>query len=131
MDARMIERAIFNLLINAAQAAHTGTPPAVVTVSLAESAQAMELRIVDSGPGVPAAIRETLFEPFVSNGKRRGIGLGLTIANRIAQEHGGRVYLEDSPTGHTTFVLSLPRTFLGALLTAAPEESAARPSTVA
>ena len=131
MDARMIERAIFNLLINAAQAAHTGMPPAVVTVSLAENAQAMELRIVDSGPGVPAAIRETLFEPFVSNGKRRGIGLGLTIANRIAQEHGGRVYLEDSPTGHTTFVLSLPRTFLGALLTAAPEESAARPSTVA
>ena len=92
MDARMIERAIFNLLINAAQAARTGQPPAVVNVSLTETANLLALRITDSGPGVPAAIRETLFEPFVSDGKRRGIGLGLTIANRIAQEHGGRVF---------------------------------------
>jgi signal transduction histidine kinase len=131
MDARMVERAIFNLLINAAQAARTGSPPAVVTVGLIENAQLMELRITDSGPGVPAAIRETLFEPFVSDGKRRGIGLGLTIANRIAQEHGGRVFLEDSRAGRTTFILSLPRAALGALLAAEPEESAARPSSVA
>ncbi|MBV8436356.1 MAG: HAMP domain-containing protein [Silvibacterium sp.] len=127
MDARMIERAVFNLLINAAQAAHSGPPPAIVTVSLTENAQLLELRITDSGPGVPTAIRDTLFEPFVSDGKRRGIGLGLTIANRIAQEHGGRVYLEDSRPGRTTFVLALPRTVLGALLITEPEESAAAP----
>ena len=109
MDARMIERAVFNLLINAAQAARSGVQPALVNVSLIETSQMIELRITDSGAGVPAAIRETLFEPFVSDGKRRGIGLGLTIAHRIAQEHGGRVNLEDSHAGHTTFVLSLPR----------------------
>lgn len=131
MDARMIERAIFNLLINAAQAAHSGLQPAIVNVSLTENAQHMELRITDSGPGVPEAIRDTLFEPFVSDGKRRGIGLGLTIANRIAQEHGGRVQLEDSRPGHTTFVLSLPRAILGALLSTEPEESSARSSSVA
>ena len=116
MDARMIERAVFNLLINAAQAARSGVKLVVVKVSLAETPQMIELRITDSGPGVPQAIRETLFDPFVSDGKRRGIGLGLTIANRIAQEHGGRVYLEDSHAGHTTFVLSLPRAVLGSLL---------------
>ena len=116
MDARMIERAVFNLLINAAQAARSGVKPVVVKVSLAETPQMIELRIRDSGPGVPQAIRETLFDPFVSDGKRRGIGLGLTIANRIAQEHGGRVYLEDSYAGHTTFVLALPRAVLGSLL---------------
>jgi signal transduction histidine kinase len=131
MDARMIERAIFNLLINAAQAARTGQSPAVVNVSLTETANLLALRITDSGPGVPAAIRETLFEPFVSDGKRRGIGLGLTIANRIAQEHGGRVYLEDSRPGHTTFVLSLPRTILGTPVAPEPEESSLRSSTVA
>ncbi|MBV8674541.1 MAG: HAMP domain-containing protein [Acidobacteriaceae bacterium] len=131
MDARMIERAVFNLLINAAQAARNGPPPATVDVIVTETAQQMELRISDSGPGVPAAIRDTLFEPFVSDGKRRGIGLGLTIANRIAQEHGGRVELEDSRPGHTTFVLCLPRAVLGALLATPSEETAARSSSVA
>jgi signal transduction histidine kinase len=131
MDARMIERAIFNLLINAAQAARTGPPPALVKVSLTETPHLIELRISDSGPGVPAAIRDTLFEPFVSDGKRRGIGLGLTIANRIAQEHGGRVYLEDSHPGLTTFVLSLPHAILTAPHAKDPEDSIARPSSVA
>ncbi len=131
LDTRMVERAIFNLLINAAQAARTGSQPATVKVSVTENAQLMELRISDSGPGVPAAIRETLFEPFVSDGKRRGIGLGLTIANRIAQEHGGRVFLEDSRAGHTTFVLSLPRAASGALLAVQPEEPVSSPSSIA
>jgi len=131
MDARMIERAVFNLLINAAQAARTGPPPALVKVSLTETPHLVELRITDSGPGVPAAIRDTLFEPFVSDGKRRGIGLGLTIANRIAQEHSGRVYLENSHPGHTTFVLSLPHAILAAPHAKDPEPSIARPSSVA
>ena len=131
MDARMIERAVFNLLINAAQAARTGPPPALVKVSLTETPHLVELRITDSGPGVPAAIRDTLFEPFVSDGKRRGIGLGLTIANRIAQEHSGRVYLENSHPGHTTFVLSLPHAILAAPHAKDPEPSIARSSSVA
>jgi signal transduction histidine kinase len=131
MDARMIERAVFNLLINAAQAARTGPPPPLVKVRLTETPHLIELRITDSGPGVPAAIRDTLFEPFVSDGKRRGIGLGLTIANRIAQEHSGRVYLENSHPGHTTFVLSLPHAILAAPHAKDPEPSIARPSSVA
>jgi signal transduction histidine kinase len=131
MDARMIERAIFNLLINAAQAARTGPPPPLVKVRLTETPHLIELRITDSGPGVPAAIRDTLFEPFVSDGKRRGIGLGLTIANRIAQEHSGRVYLENSHPGHTTFVLSLPHAILAAPHAKDPEPSIARSSSVA
>jgi signal transduction histidine kinase len=109
VDARMIERAVFNLLINAAQAARNGPSPAFIEVRLDKTSGEMELRITDSGPGVPAAIRETLFEPFVTDGKRRGIGLGLTIASRIAQEHGGSVRLESSHSGHTTFLLSLPQ----------------------
>ncbi|MGA7316191.1 MAG: ATP-binding protein [Silvibacterium sp.] len=131
MDARMIERAVFNLLINATQAARSGGLPGEIKVNLTETSNLIELRITDNGAGVPEAIRETLFEPFVSDGKRRGIGLGLTIANRIAQEHGGRVQLEDSRAGHTTFVLSLPREVLRSLRHIEQEESTSLPSTLA
>ncbi len=130
MDARMIERAVFNLLINAAQAARSGVQPAVIKVSLVEDSQRIELRITDSGAGVPEAIRKTLFDPFVSDGKRRGIGLGLTIANRIALEHGGTINLEDSHSGHTTFVLSLPRAVLGSLLHPEQDDPASQPSSL-
>jgi signal transduction histidine kinase len=112
IDARMIERAVCNLLSNAVQAAKAGSEPAWVRVTLAESPGSLDLCISDSGPGVPEAVRDTLFEPFVSGGKKRGIGLGLTIASRIAQEHGGNVRLEDTHGEHTTFTLSLPRTVL-------------------
>jgi signal transduction histidine kinase len=115
IDARMLERAICNLLINAVQAARNGALPALVRVDLTESPRLIEVRITDSGTGVPEAIRETLFDPFVSDGKRRGIGLGLTIANRIVQEHGGGVRLEESRPGQTVFVLSLPRNVLESL----------------
>jgi nitrogen-specific signal transduction histidine kinase len=97
---------------------------------LVEDSQRIELRITDSGAGVPEAIRKTLFDPFVSDGKRRGIGLGLTIANRIALEHGGRINLEDSHAGHTTFVLSLPRAVLGSLLHTQQDDPASQPSSL-
>ncbi|MBT9332347.1 ATP-binding protein [Paracidobacterium acidisoli] len=115
LDARMIERAVCNLLINAVQAARNGALPAIVRVELADSPDLIELRITDSGTGVPEAIRDTLFDPFVTNGKRRGIGLGLTIAHRIVQEHGGTVQLEESRPGRTVFVLSLSRSSLDSL----------------
>lgn len=127
IDARMIERAICNLLSNAVQAAKTGREPAWVRVSLSESSESLELRITDSGPGVPEAVRDTLFEPFVSGGKKRGIGLGLTIASRIAQEHGGSVRLEDSHVEHTTFTLSLPRTVLESKYSVNQDEAASLP----
>jgi C4-dicarboxylate-specific signal transduction histidine kinase len=85
------------------------------------------LRIVDNGPGVAPAIRDTLFEPFVSKGKGRGIGLGLSIASRNVQDHGGSVRLEQSEPGSTTFVLSLDRRVLDSLRPAMQEEPAILP----
>jgi signal transduction histidine kinase len=114
IDARMVERAICNLLINAVQSASKsgampGHPQAAVSVSLTGTSSAIEIRVTDNGPGVPESIQETLFEPFVSEGKKRGIGLGLTIASRVAQEHGGAIQLETSRPGRTVFVFSLPQ----------------------
>ncbi len=127
LDARMIERAIYNLLINAVQAVRTGAELPHVRIRLKEYPSKIELRIIDNGPGVPAAIRDTLFEPFVSIGKGRGIGLGLSIASRILQEHGGAVWLEQSEPGSTTFVLSLDRRILESLRPTVQEEPAILP----
>lgn len=127
LDARMIERAIYNLLINAVQAARTGSQHPQVRIRLTEYPSKIELRIIDNGPGVPAAIRDTLFEPFVSKGKGRGIGLGLSIATRILQEHGGSVTLEQTQPGSTTFVLYLDRQILESLRPTVQEEPAILP----
>jgi signal transduction histidine kinase len=128
LDARMIERAIYNLLINAVQAAHGGSQnnPAV-KIRLTESPSQIELEINDNGSGVAPAIRDTLFEPFVSTGKRRGIGLGLSIAARILQDHGGRVRLEESSPGSTTFVMQFDRRVLDSMYPAEQEEPAILP----
>ena len=62
---------------------------------------------LDNGPGIPASVRSTLFDPFVTAGKSNGTGLGLTLARRIAEEHGGSVCLEESNREGTEFTLSL------------------------
>ena len=115
VDARRLSRAVFNLVLNACQAAKRGTGDAWVTVSLEEDAETIQIRICDSGVGVPAAIRDTMFLPFVSSGKENGVGLGLTLAQHIAQEHGGSVTLEASSSEGSVFVIILPRNFLDSL----------------
>jgi signal transduction histidine kinase len=112
IDALKIERAVYNLLLNACQAARLGTEAPRLQISLAEDGDSIRLRIADNGPGVPDSIRTTLFQPFVSEGKPSGIGLGLALANKIAQEHGGSVTLEESRPGSTVFVLSLAKATL-------------------
>jgi nitrogen-specific signal transduction histidine kinase len=67
------------------------------------------VEVRDNGDGVPAAIRNTLFEPFVSEGKQKGSGLGLTLTQTIAVEHGGNVLLVDSRPGQTVFRMSISR----------------------
>jgi nitrogen-specific signal transduction histidine kinase len=58
---------------------------------------------------VPANIRDILFEPFVSEGKQKGSGLGLTLTQTIAAEHGGNVTLISSRPGETIFRMSISR----------------------
>lgn len=112
IDARKIERAIYNLLLNACQAARQGPAPPEVGVALVETEERIGFFITDDGPGVPEAIRESLFQPFVSVGKPSGVGLGLTLAQKIAQEHGGAVTLDESRAGRTVFRLSIAKSQL-------------------
>jgi nitrogen-specific signal transduction histidine kinase len=65
--------------------------------------------VIDNGPGVPEGVRNSLFEPFVSEGKQKGTGLGLTLAQCIANEHGGDVVVVSSRPGETIFQMKLAR----------------------
>src|ERR1700739_1904803 len=109
IDARNLESAIYNLLLNACQAATRSTHVPEVKVHLTEVDERIYLTILDNGPGIPASVRRTLFDPFVTAGKPNGTGLGLTLARRVAEEHGGSVYLEESNRGRTVFTLSLTK----------------------
>jgi signal transduction histidine kinase len=108
IDAKNRESAIYNLLLNACQAASCSTSVPEVQIHLAEDEQ-IDVTIMDNGPGIPASVRGTLFDPFVTAGKPNGTGLGLTLARRIADEHGGSVCFEESKRKWTVFTLNLPK----------------------
>jgi signal transduction histidine kinase len=113
VDAKQMQRAIYNLLLNACQSAHTAVGRRDVVVSITTKNGMIAIRIVDSGPGVAEHIRDSLFQPFVSEGKQSGTGLGLTLANAVAKEHGGAVTLLSTKPGETIFELSFPGDFSG------------------
>jgi signal transduction histidine kinase len=115
IDARNLESAIYNLLLNACQAATRSTDVPEVQVHLTEGDERIYITILDNGPGITASVRGTLFDPFVTAGKPNGTGLGLTLARRIAEEHGGSVCLEESIQESTVFTLSLTKRRLLAL----------------
>jgi|SRR5271157_46126 len=104
-DGRRLERALFNLLLNACDAApeHGG----IVEVDVSDSAKGTAITVSDNGPGIADAIRETMFQPFVSFGKQNGTGLGLTIAQKIVHDHGGSITMERR-NGRTAFRMVLP-----------------------
>jgi signal transduction histidine kinase len=109
INARNLESAIYNLLLNACQAATRSTHVPEVKVHLTEVDERIYVTILDNGPGIPASVRSTLFDPFVTAGKPNGTGLGLTLARRVAEEHGGSVCLEKSNRERTEFTLSLTK----------------------
>jgi signal transduction histidine kinase len=98
------------LLLNACQAEARSTHAPEVEVHLTEADERIFVTILDNGPGVPALVRRTLFDPFVTAEKPNGTGLGLSLARRIAEEHGGSVWIEESNRERTVFTLSLMKT---------------------
>jgi signal transduction histidine kinase len=109
VDGKQIERAISNLLLNACQSARSMGSSANVAVTLEAQQSQILVNVIDNGPGVPKNIRDSLFEPFVSEGKQKGTGLGLTLAHCIALEHGGEVVLLSSRAGETIFQMKVAR----------------------
>ena len=109
IDSKQMERAIYNLLLNACQSARESTGLRIVDVALGVDKESVSVTIRDSGPGVAEGIRESLFDPFVSQGKQKGTGLGLTLAWSVAREHEGDVKLVSSKPGEAIFRLTVAR----------------------
>ena len=90
MDTKQMERAIYNLLLNACQSARQSSDRREVNVAVIGDETTASVTISDSGLGVPEEIRESLFDPFVTSGKQKGTGFGLTLAWSVAREHEGK-----------------------------------------
>jgi PAS domain S-box-containing protein len=101
-DPVLTERILLNLLHNAVR---HGLPPIRIEVRVA--AESIDVAVVDCGPGVLPAVRESIFEPFVGAADRGGIGLGLGLSRGLAEAQGGRLRLDPTDRG-ARFVLSLP-----------------------
>ncbi len=110
LDGPKIERVLSNLLDNARQAA----PDTPVVARVFSERQRLNFEVRDSGPGIPAADRERIFEPFVTT-RTRGTGLGLPVSRKIVEQHGGTLTLQPADGRGTCLVVSLPA---GAELTA-------------
>lgn len=111
--AAELNQAFLNIIINAAHAIETltdGHEKGVITVSSALDGEWAELRIRDTGGGIPDEIRERIFDPFfTTKGVGRGTGQGLAIARSVVVEkHGGKLEVESESGVGTTFIIRLP-----------------------
>ncbi|MCG8590801.1 MAG: HAMP domain-containing histidine kinase [Proteobacteria bacterium] len=107
-DARLLRRLVRNLLDNATR--HGGGGDVVAEVS-ALGPEAVRIAVHDRGPGVPAAERERIFEPFYrapGSASDSGTGLGLALVQRIARHHGGEARCRARDGGGSTFEVDLP-----------------------
>jgi signal transduction histidine kinase len=106
-DPRKLERVFHNLLLNACEAVSPESGMIEIRI-LQTPAEGIVVRIADNGPGIPQAISETMFAPFVSYGKENGTGLGLAVARKMVRDHGGDICVEHSGSDGTVFMLTLP-----------------------
>jgi signal transduction histidine kinase len=108
-DQVLLQQVFINLLRNAMDAL-AEVPPArrSITVRSVVRADDVEVSVRDTGPGLPADITGSLFTPFVTT-KTEGLGIGLTIAQRIVEAHAGTIVAHDNAEGGATFRVTLPR----------------------
>jgi signal transduction histidine kinase len=105
-DPAKLERVFYNILLNACEA--VSLESGLIEVRITQSQDGVEVRIADNGPGIPKPILHTIFQPFVSYGKENGTGLGLAVAQKMVQDQGGAIDVEQTGPGGTTFKLMLP-----------------------
>jgi signal transduction histidine kinase len=118
-DANRLERVVANLVLNACEAVSPDSGQIVITTT--GDRVCLQIGVWDNGPGIPSAIQDSVFEPFVSYGKAEGSGLGLAIAKKIVEDHGGRIYLDGRNETGTLFKITIPFAIPeGALISVGP-----------
>ena len=103
VERSRIERVFFNLIANALEAMPHGGQ---IRIGARKSENCVLIEVEDTGPGIPLAIRDRLFEPFVTAGKDHGLGLGLALSRQAVLDHGGDMWAEHARGAR--FVISLP-----------------------
>lgn len=111
-DPHQLKQVIINLLLNAIDAMPSGGRLTIgtrkQTVSETQNGKdILQIYVSDAGKGISEEIKDTLFDPFVKS-KEEGVGLGLSISQRIAELHGGWIEAENNPEGGATFIVNLP-----------------------
>jgi two-component system sensor histidine kinase HydH len=111
LDEELIERAFVNLIQNAYDAMGRGGGILRIRAANSGSYPGVEVRIEDTGPGIPPDLREQIFNPFVTT-KKTGVGLGLSIVSRIIDGHHGTIRVESGEDAHgrqgAVFIMSFP-----------------------
>jgi signal transduction histidine kinase len=105
-DANRLERVIANLALNACEAVDPGSGKIVITTT--GGTDSLQLCVWDNGPGIPPAIRGSVFQSPVSYGKPEGSGLGLAIAKTLVEDHGGTIHLDERCEWGTSFNITIP-----------------------
>ena len=106
-DANQVSQVLMNLLLNAAQAT-SGGGKITVLADKVKFAEMIELRVRDTGCGIPADILPHVFEPFFTTKRGKGTGLGLSISQSYVRSHGGDILVESIPGAGTTVRVVLP-----------------------
>ena len=105
-DKEKLKRVFFNIANNSKDALQEEGKFSINTYS--HNRTHIEFRLADSGAGIPAHVKENIFEPFVTYGKKRGTGLGMSIAKKIVTDHGGDIWVESEEGTGTIFYFTIP-----------------------
>jgi signal transduction histidine kinase len=116
MDAELLERVIYNLVLNAVQASPAG---GAVTVKTRPAGEAVEISVIDRGAGIEPKHLENIFNPFFTT-KPDGVGLGLSIVSKIVDQHGGTMSVESEAGRGSVFRVYLPTKPAGAASSPSP-----------
>jgi len=104
-DAEQMQQVMSNLVLNSLQAMPTS---GTLTVHCGQTKHAMEVRVTDTGPGIPDVDLPKIFDPFYTT-RTQGTGLGLAICRQIVEAHGGTIQVEQTGTRGTTILVTFPR----------------------
>jgi len=104
VDPELMVQVLVNLMLNGIEA---GPADRWLRVQVRRQEAGVTISVADTGPGVPANLRDKIFRPFFTS-KPEGTGLGLPISRQIVLRHGGSLHYENTPGGGATFVVTLP-----------------------
>jgi signal transduction histidine kinase len=106
-DFSLILQVVMNLITNAFQAMEGTQGPKIIGLSSAVEGGRIVIRVSDSGPGIPPAMREKIFDPFYTT-RKEGYGIGLSFSHRVVSDHGGTLKVDTSRWGGAEFRIELP-----------------------